>query len=245
MLKKLRTQFFRDERQFQLFSLLLASSFLGAALVVVRLLINRNNWHSPDSLGDLLFQRGPMYIFLLWNLALAWVPYLAALSIHSIERRKSSRWLPVGLVLLVWLAFFPNAPYIVTDLLHLRPKPPVPHWFDLILLLSFACTGLMLGLLSLYEVQIFLKKRLSEGLVWAITVGSVFLAGFGVWLGRYLRWNSWDILTQPLAMAKDVGRTLLQPTAFAKMISVSLLLAGFLLVGYFMLLTLLNERKKV
>ncbi len=236
-------QIFRDERHFQLFQILAASSLFGVMMVGIRLRLNIDGWYFPISKNGLAWQRGPMFLFLVWNLALAWIPYFLAQFLRFSEKKGRPTLVSLGL-LGAWLLFFPNAPYLVTDLLHLRPKPPVPHWFDLMLLFSFACTGLMLGLLSLYEVQKFMRKHLAEAQVWAATVGIAFLGGFGVWLGRYQRWNSWDIIVRPVTLLKDTFWDLHYPKAFAKMAAVSLMLTVFLLMGYLLLLTLLGERRQ-
>ena len=235
-------EIFRDERHLQLFHLLLTASVFGVLMVLFRLRINIDGWYFPVTKNGLDWQRGPMFLFLIWNLFLAWIPYFMAQFLRFTEKKGKISWKSIGL-LGAWLLFFPNAPYLLTDLLHLRPKPPVPHWYDLILLFSFACTGLMLGLLSLYEVQKFLRKHFAEAQVWAATVGIAFMGGFGVWLGRYQRWNSWDIVVQPFSLIKDTFYDLHYPTAFAKMVAVSLLLTVFLLMGHLVLLTLLGERK--
>jgi uncharacterized membrane protein len=98
----------------------------------------------------------------------------------------------------LWLIFFPNAPYILTDLLHLaHPRPDVPLWFDVLLLLWFAWTGLSLGMVSLVMMQDIVRREFGRLTGW-VFVGSVGLLGaLGIYIGRFLRWNSWDLIFAP------------------------------------------------
>jgi hypothetical protein len=106
---------------------------LSFALIAVRVLITR----------ELLF------VFLLWNLFLAAIPFFLSAALHLASKPPKARLLlPVGVV---WLLFFPNAPYLVTDLFHLEPRPGVPYWYDLALIMSCAWNGLMLAFASLLD----------------------------------------------------------------------------------------------
>lgn len=168
-------------------------------------------------------EHGPAFRFLWWNLLLAWVPWLLSLPVAVVGRR----WLALGLVP-VWLVFFPNAPYLVTDFIHLRPRPPAPLWLDVLVLGSFALAGCVLGWLSLTNVHRALERFLPQRGAWAVVLGVVGLSGFGVYLGRFLRWNSWDVVTEPGPLLKSAALALLQPTALAY----SVAYAGFIGAGY-------------
>lgn len=185
------------------------------------------------------------YRFLVWNLFLAWVPYGISLCLilfkHEIKSEFS--W---GLGILIWLLFFPNAPYIVTDLFHLYPKPPVPIWYDLILIFSFAWTGILLGFLSLWDVQRFLGQKIGDTWAIAFSLLSLGLGGFGIYLGRYLRWNSWDVLTHPHLLALDILDRLIYPLQHPRMLAITVLFSAFLLIVYLTFWVLLQdfERQK-
>jgi len=143
------------------------------------------------------------YNFLLWNLFLAWVPALLALAADLAWRRWRRVWLPLPLAL-GWLAFFPNGPYIVTDLMHLRTTFWAPLWFDLMMVATAACAGLFLGLVSLAMVHRLAREVTGSRVVgWAVAVLACLLGGFGVFLGRFQRWNTWDIVTRPGALFED------------------------------------------
>ena len=150
------------------------------------------------------------YAFLIWNLFLAWIPFLLAL-LFSRSIRAGKHWLFSLLLLLGWLAFLPNGPYIITDFLHLKWRHPIPHWFDLLLLFSFAYTGLALALASVFEVQRSIANILSKRISWLIAMGSLILSGIGIYLGRVLRFNSWDLLDQPGAIITSAFQSVLQP----------------------------------
>ncbi len=189
-----------------------------AALVAVRLVLT-------DSIFGL---------FLAWNLVLAVVPLLASTALVRLDAR-GARW--PGLVALgaVWLLFLPNAPYILTDLVHLELRPPVPFGYDLALLLSAGGTGLLSGYVSLADVQSVVARRLGARVAWAGAVGVLFLSAFGVYLGRDLRWNSWDVLRAPGALLADVVGPLLDPLSHPTPVVTTLVFGGMLTLGYVVL----------
>jgi uncharacterized membrane protein len=200
----------------------LAASALAAALLVGRGLMGAGG-----------------YGFLLWNLWLAWLPYLAALWADGMAaRRARATWalLPAGAL---WLLFLPNAPYLMTDFVHL-PGMAFVWWWDVGTLLAFAWAGCLLGVASLQLMQGLVRERLGAALSWAFVLVSVGLSGVGIYLGRFLRWNSWDVFTSPRALAAELLALLTDPAAYPRLIGVSGLFACFLLLGH---LTLESARK--
>ncbi len=143
----------------------------------------------------------PYYVFLVWNLFLAAIPLGLSLGLQRAAR--PGRVIPL---LAVWLLFFPNAPYVLTDLIHLTPQghPKVPQWLDLVMLLSFGLVSLWLGFQSLRIVQHWVEERSSRRVGWGVIAGVLGLSGFGVYLGRFLRWNSWDVVHQPHLLLGDI-----------------------------------------
>jgi uncharacterized membrane protein len=141
-----------------------------------------------------------------WNLLLAWIPLLLATWIYGLCAQRSPSGPLLAFCALLWFLFFPNAPYIVTDLLHLKSRAPVPKWFDVAMMVSFAWTGLCLGYLSLHLMQEVVRVR--WGALWSWRFAGFMLAAssFGIYLGRAERWNSWDVFTRPLGIAGDVLR---------------------------------------
>jgi uncharacterized membrane protein len=144
--------------------------------------------------------------------------------------------------------FFPNSPYIVSDLIHLGPRNGVPVWFDTIMIFSFAWNGLILGFLSLWLVQQLMAGWLGCTASWLLVAGTLGATGFGIYLGRFQRWNSWDILVDPIGLLRDVALRVRNPVDYPRTLGVTILFAGFLMVAY-LTLTLLpaalrNERIK-
>jgi uncharacterized membrane protein len=172
-----------------------------------------------------------MYGFLCWNLFLAWIPWLACQAFRAAHRRRASTALQLGWFAL-WVLFLPNAPYLLTDLIHLRPRPPVPLWYDLALLLSYAGTGLLAGYVSLLEVQAAVEERFGRVRGWGVAAGALFLSGFGIYLGRFRRWNSWDVLTDPAGLFYDISVHLLHPTSHPRTYAVTLIFGSAMLLGY-------------
>ncbi|GAA3930304.1 DUF1361 domain-containing protein [Hymenobacter algoricola] len=170
------------------------------------------------------------YVFLLWNLFLAVVPFgmstMLSLAAGPVRRR----------VLLpatgVWLVFFPNAPYLITDFFHLYTWPAVPGWYDLVLILSFAWNGLMLGFCSLQEMQRLYARAFGRGGGWVFVVVALLLGSLGVYFGRFLRYNSWNVVSNPLALGQDLLERFLHPFAYPGTYGATLLLTALLLLGY-------------
>lgn len=171
------------------------------------------------------------FVFLVWNLFLASIPALAALAFVRAAEKRSSALVQAAWFAL-WLMFLPNAPYIVTDFVHLRPRPLVPLWYDVAILASCAGTGLLLGYSSLTDVQGVMARKFSQLTGWILAAGALVLSGFGIYLGRFLRWNSWDALSSPLQLLADVADRLLNPLSHPQTIGVTIVYGVALLLGY-------------
>ncbi len=170
--------------------------------------------------------------FLVWNLFLAWLPFLFA----ELAFRWRQRPLPFLGVGFLWFIFLPNSLYIVTDLMHLRPLPAIPVWYDAFMIFSFALTGLLLGFLSLQRMHDLVAARFGAPLGWLFAANTLALSSFGIYIGRFLRWNSWDIFTNPGPLLADIARNLLTPYLGVKTAVVSGLLCGIFLLAYAVLM---------
>jgi uncharacterized membrane protein len=180
--------------------------------------------------GRVLLTGRLSFLFLIWNLFLAVIPFGISTMLGAARGPLRARvLLPAGAA---WLLFFPNAPYILTDLFHLDNRPGVPLWYDLALILSCAWNGLMLAYASLADMQQLVQQRLGTGIGWAFATVALLLSSFGIYLGRYLRFNSWDVLTNPLTLFYDIVGRLLHPFSFPGTWGVTLVFGLFLLVGY-------------
>jgi uncharacterized membrane protein len=152
--------------------------------------------------GHLLFS------FLVWNLLLAFVPYV--ISRQMTEASIRSKWKFLFYVF-VWLLFVPNAFYIITDLFHLDINETVPLWYDLALLLSFAWSGILFGILSVRQMEKLFEKHFSKKFDLLFILPVMALNGFGIYIGRYLRFNSWDVITNPLQLIQDIIYLFIHP----------------------------------
>jgi uncharacterized membrane protein len=142
---------------------------------------------------------GLSYIFLAWNLFLALIPWWIS---NYLKQNKSLQLKHVPLFG-IWLLFIPNSPYILTDLFHLRPRPHLPLWFDLVLVLSFALIGMIVFLKSLKDMLSILKVYVSPMLFTLVTPVIFWLISFGLYLGRYLRFNSWNVVNHPFQLMRQ------------------------------------------
>lgn len=149
-----------------------------------------------------------VFLFLNWNLFLAFIPWLIS---SVIVLKGLNNKLMLIIAIFSWLLFFPNSPYILTDLFHLRVRSSAPIWFDLVVILSFAWTGLLYGFLSLMDIEELMQKYFSKTLVNLLTILFFFIVSFGIYLGRYLRWNSWDILSNSFGLFGDIFDRLMNP----------------------------------
>jgi uncharacterized membrane protein len=211
-------------RRFIVLAALLLGSLVSVALARLRNALA----------GDLDFG------FLIWNLGLAWIPFLFALGAYAYARRAVSMLaLGVG-----WLLFFPNAPYIVTDFVHLQRGSPVPLWYDALTIGAFAAVGLGLGFASLYLMQCVVRREVGAAAGWSIVVVASMLGSLGIYLGRFVRANSWDILTRPEWLARLAHARLLDPLGNPRLIAVTCAFTLLLTVGYATLYRALAARSE-
>ena len=153
--------------------------------------------------GRIYWSQEVIYQNLIWNLFLAWLPYLFCLGIAAIHQARPSWWWAMIVPAVLWVIFLPNALYIVTDLNHLRNQATIPVWYDAGFLSIAAWTGLFLAVGSLYTMQKIVHSYAGKILSWGFALMIIGSSGYGVYIGRFLRWNSWDILDVPLEILSD------------------------------------------
>ncbi|MDG1262089.1 MAG: DUF1361 domain-containing protein [Flavobacteriales bacterium] len=208
---------------------------------------------APTALAILLLMARIVYtkdftfLFLVWNLFLAFIPLGLALIIKRINARVH-RMLFYPL-LGIWLLFLPNAPYILTDLLHLHYDHDMPVWFDMTMILTFAWSGLVAGFYSLLWVQDCIEVRF-RGRVWVgrlFAVLTVFASAYGIYLGRFLRWNSWDIIEAPGMLVEEIIHSLTHSSELLHTYGFTLSFGFLLLFMYLMAngLKMNSDRKAV
>lgn len=149
-----------------------------------------------------------LFAFLVWNLFLAYVPYI--ISKQMSVKPPKAKW-KFFLVCFVWLLFIPNSFYIITDLFHLDMNEDVPLWYDLALLLSFAWSGLLFGILSIRQMEKLFEKNFNKNFDLFFILPVMALNGFGVYIGRYLRFNTWDVVSNPFQLANDIVYMFIHP----------------------------------
>jgi uncharacterized membrane protein len=207
-----------QKNQLALFAVLALSSIISIAVYV-----NRNN---PSDIHH--------YDFLVWNLFLAWVPLgfsWVAYTASSTHLRKPIRITVMGICAILWLVFFPNSLYIMTDYEHLAlAYSKSTTWYDVLMLNWFSWSGLFLGIASLYFMQKIVARRLGSVAEWLFVVAVTAISSLGIYTGRFLRWNSWDIFLHPVQVITRVSSyvyyTKVRTTTF------SLLLGLFFLFIY-------------
>jgi uncharacterized membrane protein len=203
-----------DRRALALFSLALASALCVGALLA--------RW---------AYAEAGAYDFLPWNLFLAWIPLVAAVAVHDAARRgtKLIRLLPLAAI---WLLFLPNAPYLLTDFIHLGSRDDAPVWFDIVLFGSFAWTGMLLAFLSIFLMQGVVRRAYGRTWGWILVGTSLAASSFGIYLGRSLRWNSWDAVIRPSALLEDIWARLVDPLAYPRGVGMTLALTAVLWTAY-------------
>jgi uncharacterized membrane protein len=182
------------------------------------------------------------YLFLVWNLILAAIPYAVVLSIRSwnLHPKRLIFW-PL---MILWLLFLPNAPYITTDLLHLRSASTSSVWFDSLLTLNFAFNGIVLFFLALQPVQAMVASRSGVVVTWGFVGVIAGLSAFGIYLGRFVRFNSWDLLVAPGTVMEQVWERIADPFSYTRTWAMTLLYTGFLVVTYYMLWALARSSNR-
>jgi len=171
-----------------------------------------------------------VFLFLNWNLFLAWIPLLLSSFIFAFNIKSK---ISLIFIIIVWILFFPNSPYILTDLFHLRARNSVPIWYDLIVILSYAWTGLICGFISLNDIEKSLSEYGKRNGINAIIIFFLFMSSFGVYLGRFLRWNSWDVLNNPFGLFSDIVVRFIYPLEYTKTWGVTVLMGIMLNFMYF------------
>jgi uncharacterized membrane protein len=202
---------------------LVAASVICTALVAYRIIAGAQIRHA----------------YLVWNLFLAWLPLVFA--VLAVERYNSNgatrdrKFLALGVA---WLLFFPNAPYIFTDVIHLTNRYFAHFWVDLMLILLCALTGLVLGFVSLYLMQSVVVQMFGRVASWLFIAAVAAVSSFGVYLGRFVRVNSWDIVTRPVKLYHGINDWASDPFAHATSFAFPALFATFLFITYLMLYAL-------
>lgn len=181
--------------------------------------------------------------FLIWNLFLALIPLGAAILFRYLTPREKVT-IGRGFILLtlasVWLVFFPNAPYLVTDFIHINGRQYILLeagqrvfnrdllvWYDLVMIVLFVMAGLLAGFWSLFLMQKAVREGVNRPISWLFSLGVLFVGSFGIYLGRFIRWNSWDLLTSPVELFHSIFDSF-----HGEALGFTLIFFGFLVILY-------------
>ncbi len=202
---------------------------------VIAALVVSNLVSSTLLLAKCVSDSSGAYLFLLWNLVLAWLPVLFASWL--VYRLSSSRWLSWKNIMLtfLWVLFLPNSFYLASDLVHLRLSSQANVLFDSIMLLSFVFNGFVAGMISMFLVHRELHRRFWASHAHGVIAIVLLAASFAIYLGRYLRWNTWDVVLNPVGLLFDVSDRVVNPGAYPQVFSTTL--GFFVLLGSVYLVT--------
>lgn len=218
MFKNYRNYFVRNRYSLAVFVLLNIACAMCVGLVLARVAYSESGRH----LG------------LIWNLFLAWIPFMLAYFAHAVSWRKASLYLIIPFLAFLWLIFFPNAPYMLTDLQDLTRKAnDAPLWYDVIIVVWTSWTGTLLGVISLYLMQDIIIRRFGRTTGWVFVFIISVLSSFGIYIGRFVRLNSWDILQDPAETAQEILGIIIDPSM--RLAAFTLLYAFFFLFVFLLL----------
>lgn len=197
MIRDFRHYFVRQRYSIAVFVLLNIACAVVVGLVIARVAYTDSRRH----LG------------LIWNLFLAWIPFMLSYFAHAVSWKRASLYLVIPGVAFLWLIFFPNAPYMLTDLQDLaRRSAGAPLWYDVIIIVWGSWTGMLLGIISLYLMQDIIIRRFGRMTGWLFVFIISALSSFGMYIGRFVRLNSWDILQDPAETAQEILGIIIDPS---------------------------------
>ena len=197
MQKNLQTFLIRNRYSISVFVLLNLACAICIMLVVARVAYSDSGRH----------------IGLIWNLFLAWIPFMLSYFAHAVSWRRATLYLIIPIIAFLWLIFFPNAPYMLTDLQDLsRRATDAPLWYDVIIVVWCSWTGMLLGVISLYLMQDIVMRTFGRVIGWIFVFAISALSSFGIYIGRFVRLNSWDILQNPAETAQVILGLVIDPS---------------------------------
>lgn len=170
-----------------------------------------------------------VHVFLLWNIFLAWIPFILSRYLQLYQKKEA--WKQVVLFF-TWLVFFPNALYLVTDLIHIRDRTGAPVWYDAILLFTCALLGLIMAYWSLMRIEKYLAGLVGRSFMPVLMILLIGVSAFGVYLGRFDRWNSWDVVHNPLALIEGVIEYIRDPVENGRTWVITLIFSVFFYLLY-------------
>jgi uncharacterized membrane protein len=221
MLRNYRTYLFQNKYSIAVFVLLNVACAICIGLVIARVAYSDTGRH----LG------------LIWNLFLAWIPFMLAYFAHAVRWRRATLYIILPIIAFLWLIFYPNAPYMLTDLQDLaRRASGAPLWYDVIIVVWCSWTGMLLGVISLYLMQNIIVRSFGRSAGWIFVFMISALSSFGIYIGRFVRLNSWDILQNPGETVQEILGIAIDPSrrlaAFTLLYTIFFLFVFLLLYSF-------------
>lgn len=191
-------------------------------------------------IGGAITDAGEGYSYMAWNLALGWLPLVFMLGLlRMLLRKRWSSWEGIGLSVL-WLGFLPNSFYMVSDLIHIQEAAPETVLFTTVMLVSFALNGLLLGYVSLYLFHNELRRRMPDRTARHIVALILLLCSYAIYLGRDLRWNTWDVVANPAGLLFDISNRVISPFSYPRMFIVTGIFFVLLATMYYVLWNIIS-----
>lgn len=151
------------------------------------------------------------YLFIPENLALCWASIIFAwLLLEQLRTHPWSNWRNLALTIL-WLVFLPNSWYVLTDFIHVYTTGEINQLFDIVMMSTLLFSGFTLGFTSLYLIHCQLYKQLGSRLSAWVVATIILLSSFAIYLGRILRWNTWDVVANPSGLIINVSDRIVDP----------------------------------
>ncbi|MBK7455626.1 MAG: DUF1361 domain-containing protein [Anaerolineales bacterium] len=198
MIDKIKDFIYQNRHSIAVFILLNVACLVCILLVAARVAYTDSSRHTG----------------LIWNLFLAWIPFILAYIAHTVSWKRIWLYLAIPVIAFLWLIFFPNAPYMLTDLQDLARAGGVgaPLWYDVLIVVWCSWTGTLLGVISLYLMQDIISRTLGRSIGWVFVFIISGLSSFGIYIGRFVRLNSWDILQNPAETAVEILGLVIDPS---------------------------------
>ncbi|HEX9805209.1 MAG TPA: DUF1361 domain-containing protein [Candidatus Dojkabacteria bacterium] len=176
-----------------------------------------------------VYTQSPFYKFMIWNLFLALIPLIVS-SIILHYKQKSLKVLIIPI--LFWLLFFPNAPYLITDIVHHSGNSRILFWYDFLVLTIFALLGLFITVESLRHIHQVLLERMNKKASWALISFIIFISSVGIYIGRVLRWNSWDAFVNPYGVVITILYRIAHPQTYPDVYFMTIGLSVLIFASY-------------
>ena len=180
------------------------------------------------------------YWFMVWNLALSVLPLIFARWL-TLSLKKEVWSAPINLFLtFLWLGFLPNSFYTASDLIHLHSTGEVSLLYDAAMFFSFIFNAYVLGFMSVYLVHRELIKHIKSNDAHKLIAAVFLVCGFAIYLGRYLRWNTWDLIVSPAGLLFDLSERVINPSDYPQSFTTTVVFSLLLSVMYYVIWNLVE-----